>query len=379
MLTKAPAEQCGLEPARWNTALGIARDWAERDVVPAVGLLVARNGHTPGPQLFGRQRVAANSAKVRQDAIFLIASITKPVVAMGVMLLIERGQLTLNDRVTDFLPEFGKGGKYATTIRHLLTHTSGLPDMLPNNTELRKQHSSRSAFVSGTCELTPDFPAGRSVQYQSMGIAVLGAIIEKLSGLSCNQFLKREFFEPLGMKDTQLGAPDEWFNGANPTVDRIAEVRVAADQSDSTDWNWNSRYWRQFGAPWGGLLTTPWDLGLFAQLMLTGGRIGEKQILAPATVLEATRNQLAPMKDVPDEERRFRPWGFGWRLQWMNHSNSFGDLVSPATFGHWGSTGTMLWIDPESNSFALVLTTQPFGEHQAPFQRLSNAIAAAFV
>ena len=169
MLTKAPAEQCGLEPARWNTALAIARDWAERDVVPAVGLLVARNGHTPGPQLFGRQRVAANSAKVRQDAIFLIASITKPIVAMGVMLLIERGQLTLNDRVTDFLPEFGKGGKYGTTIRHLLTHTSGLPDMLPNNTELRKQHSSRSAFVSGTCELTPDFPAGRSVQYQSRG------------------------------------------------------------------------------------------------------------------------------------------------------------------------------------------------------------------
>ncbi len=379
LLTKAPAEQCGLDPVRWNAALAMVRDWAERDVVPAAGLLVARNGHTPGPQLFGRQRVAANSAKVRQDAMFLIASITKPIVAMGVMLLIERGQLTLNDRVTEFLPEFGKGGKHGTTIRHLLTHTSGLPDMLPNNTELRKQHSPRSAFVSGTCELTPDFPAGRSVQYQSMGIALLGAIIEKLSGLSCGQFLRREFFDPLEMRDTELGAPDSWFNGSSPTVDRIAEIRVADDQAAATDWNWNSRYWRQFGAPWGGLLTTPWDLGLFAQLMLTGGRLGEKQLLAPATVIEATRNQLAPMKDVPDEERRFRPWGLGWRLQWANHSNSFGDLLSPATFGHWGSTGTMLWIDPESNSFALVLTTQPLGENQASFQRLSNAIAASFV
>ena len=71
--------------------------------------------------------------------------------------------------------------------------------------------------------------------------------------------------------------------------------------------------------------------------------------------------------------------GLGWRLQWANHSNSFGDLLSPATFGHWGSTGTMLWIDPESNSFTLVLTTQPLGESQASFQRLSNAIAASFV
>lgn len=379
LLTKAPVEQCGLDPARWERAIAVARDWCERDVVPAVGLLVARHGHTPGPQLFGRQRVAANSPKVRDDAIFLIASITKPIVCMGAMLLIERGQLTLNDRVTDFLPEFGKGGKYGTTIRHLLTHTSGLPDMLPNNTELRKQHASRAAFVSGTCELTPDFPAGRSVQYQSMGIAVLGAIIEKISGLSCNQFLRREFFEPLGMKDTQLGAPDDWFQGSNPTVDRIAEIRLTPEQTEATDWNWNSRYWRQFGAPWGGLLTTPWDLGLFAQLMLTGGRANDKQLLAPATVIEATRNQLAPMKDVPDEDRRFRPWGFGWRLQWANHANSFGDLVSPATFGHWGATGTMLWIDPVSNSFALVLTTQPLSESQASFQRLSNAITGAFV
>lgn len=379
MLTKAPAEQCGLDPARWNAALAMVRDWCDRDVVPAAGLLVARNGHTPGPQLFGRQRVAANSPKVRPDAIFLIASITKPVVAMGVLRLIEQGHLTLNDRVTDFLPEFGKGGKYGTTIRHLLTHTSGLPDMLPNNIELRKQHAPRSAFVAGTCELTPDFPAGRSVQYQSMGIAVLGAIIEKISGLSCGQFLRREFFDPLGMQDTQLGAPDQWFEGMNPTAERIAEIRLPPEQAAAPDWNWNSRYWRQFGAPWGGLLTTPWDLGQFAQLMLTAGRSGEKNLLAPATVVEATRNQLAPMKDVPDEERRFRPWGFGWRLQWANHSNSFGDLVSPATFGHWGATGTLLWIDPESNAFAIVLTTQPLGDQQAPFQRLSNAIVASFV
>lgn len=376
LLKIASVEECGFDPERWKTAVNLARQWAEEDRVPAVAFLAAWGGLTPGPQLFGRQQVDANSPRLRDDAIFLIASITKPIVAMGAMLLIERGLLALNDRVSDFLPDFGKKGKYGTTIRHLLTHTSGLPDMLPNNVELRKAKALLSEFVSETCKITPDFPPGRSVQYQSMGIAVLAAIMEQITRMSCAEFLRREFFLPLGMNDTSLGAPDAWFEGT-PTVDRIAQIRVPPEQVDATDWNWNSRYWRQLGAPWGGLLTTPMDLGQFAQMMLDRGRVGERQLLSSATVSESIMNQLAVMKEVPDEERRFRPWGFGWRLQWSNHANTFGDLVSPATYGHWGATGTLMWIDPERSSFALMLSTQPLDPAGAPFQRLSNAIMAA--
>lgn len=376
LLKIASVEECGFDPDRWKTAVNLARQWAEEDRVPAVAFLAAWGGLTPGPQLFGRQQVDANSPRLRDDAIFLIASITKPIVAMGAMLLIERGLLALNDRVSDFLPDFGKKGKYGTTIRHLLTHTSGLPDMLPNNVELRKAKALLSEFVSETCKITPDFPPGRSVQYQSMGIAVLAAIMEQITRMSCAEFLRREFFLPLGMNDTSLGAPDAWFEGT-PTVDRIAQIRVPPEQVDATDWNWNSRYWRQLGAPWGGLLTTPMDLGQFAQMMLDRGRVGERQLLSSATVSESIMNQLAVMKEVPDEERRFRPWGFGWRLQWSNHANTFGDLVSPATYGHWGATGTLMWIDPERSSFALMLSTQPLDPAGAPFQRLSNAIMAA--
>jgi CubicO group peptidase (beta-lactamase class C family) len=313
------------------------------------------------------------------DSIFLIASITKPIVAMGAMLLIERGQLTLNDRVADYLPEYGKQGKYGTTIRNLLTHTSGLPDMLPNNAELRQSHASLPEFVKQTCAIAPDFPPGRSVQYQSMGFAILAAIIEQLSGQTCAEFLRNEFFLPLGMKETRLGAPDEWYDGTRPIVDRIAEIRVPADQLEAKEWNWNSRYWRQLGAPWGGLLTTPADLGQFAQLMLNRGRLGERQIISATTVASATTNQLLTMKDVPEEDRRFRPWGFGWRMQWANHANTFGDLVSSNTYGHWGATGTVLWIDPDRNAFVIILSTQPMDSNGAPLQRLSNAIVAAFV
>ena len=332
---------------------------------------------TPGPRCFGRQHVDPKSPPIHNDAIFLVASITKPIVVMGAMLLVERGQLTLNDRVADYIPEFGKKGKYGTTIRNLMTHTSGLPDMLPNNVDLRKAKATLADFVSETCGITPDFPPGRSVQYQSMGTAVLAAIMEQVSGMSCAEFLRQEFYRPLGMHDTRLGAPDEWYTGQQPTIHRVAEIRVPEEQIGA-DWNWNSRYWQQLGAPWGGLLTTPLDLGQFAQLMLNRGGIANQQILSTATIAASTDNQLISMKDVPEEDRRFRPWGLGWRLQWASHANTFGDLVSPRTYGHWGATGTMLWIDPDRESFALILSTQPLEPNGAPFQRLSNAIVAAF-
>ncbi|MEI8380465.1 MAG: serine hydrolase domain-containing protein [Planctomycetota bacterium] len=378
LLTIAAPEQCGLNPQRWNAALDVARHWAERDDrVPAVALLAGRRGMTPGPRCFGRQHVASKTQPIHNDAIFLVASITKPIVVMGAMLLVERGQLTLNDRVADYIPEFGKKGKYGTTIRNLMTHTSGLPDMLPNNVDLRKAKATLADFVRETCAITPDFPPGRSVQYQSMGTAVLAAIMEQVSGMSCAEFLRQEFFRPLGMHDTRLGAPDEWYTGPQPTIHRVAEIRVPEEQVEA-DWNWNSRYWQQLGAPWGGLFTTPLDLGQFAQLMLNRGRAADHQILSTATITASTENQLVSMKDVPDEDRRFRPWGLGWRLQWASHANTFGDLVSTSTYGHWGATGTMLWIDPARESFALILSTQPLEPNGAPFQRLSNAVVAAF-
>jgi len=374
LLTVAAPETCGLHPGRWQTAVSLARDWVDQDRVPAVGFLTARGGRTPGPVVFGQH----HGKPLEPDTLFLVASITKPIVAMAVMRLIEQGRLCLNDRVSEFLPEFGKKGKYGTTIRNLLTHTSGLPDMLPNNRELRQAQAPLSEFVAATCALTPDFPPGRSVQYQSMGYAVLGEIIHRITGQTCAAFLENELLGPLGLEDTALGAPDTWFTGETPRIERIVPMRLPEDQVGADDWNWNSRYWRQLGAPWGGLLTTPLDLGQLAQLMLRQGRGPKGALLSAATVRESTANQLAVMKDVPDEERRFRPWGYGWRLQWASHASSFGDFVSPHTFGHWGATGTMLWIDPITDTFVLILTTQPLDPQGAPFQRLSNALVAAW-
>ena len=279
--------------------------------------------------------------------------------------------------MTDYIPEFGQNGKNAVRIRHLLTHTSGLPDMLADNVALRKSHSPLSAFVEGTCQVELDFPAGRGVRYQSMGFAILGEIIQRLSGVSCADFVRREIFEPLGMNDSWIGLPDAAFEGEAPIVDRVAEVLVP-DEMVGEDWNWNGRYWRMLGAPWGGLITTPADLARFCQMMLQHPA-NSQQILSPATIRAATRNQLEVMADVPEVDRRTRPWGLGWRLNWPAHSANFGDFTGSQTYGHWGATGTVLWIDPEQKSFAVILTTKPQEPHGTWLARVSNAVTASFL
>jgi len=378
MFSNGAAAEVGLEPARWERVLQLVDGWTSAGEIPAAGLMVVRDGKTTGTHFFGQQQFSENPQPIREDAIFLVASITKPIVGMAALLLVERGLLALDDRVKHYVPEFGANSKHGVMIRHLLTHTSGLPDMLPNNTELRQAHAPLSAFVEETCRQPLAFRPGRGVQYQSMGLCMLGEIISRVAGCSCPEFLRREFFEPLGMRDTSLGAPDDWFEGDAPKVERIAEIRLP-EAMVGTDWHWNARYWRQLAAPWGGLLTTPADLARYAQMMLQNGRVGDRQLLSPATIAAATRNQLNAMAEVPEADRRTRPWGLGWRLRWPRESTSFGDLLGERNYGHWGATGTLLWIDPDWRTSAVLLTTQPQEPRGEYLARFSNAVAASLL
>ena len=378
MLKIESPQKVGLHPDRWKTCLKLLVDFCKSDQTPAAGLLVSREGKTTGTHLFGRQQLSGVNGSIQDDAIFLIASITKPLVAMAILQLVERGHFSLADRVTEFIPDFGKEGKHGITVRHLLTHTSGLPDMLPANRELRIDHAPLAEFVKQTAQIKPDFSAGRGVQYQSMGFAILGEIIQQVSGKTCAEYLQSEFFTPLGMHDTTLGAPDDWFAGEEPTINRIAEIRTPEDM-EGCDWNWNNRYWQQLGAPWGGLLTTPMDLARFGQMMLNKGEVDGTRFLSPATINAATRNQLSCMRDVPEADRRCRPWGFGWRLNWPAHSANFGDFLGPNTFGHWGATGTAFWMDPDTNTQAVIFTTQPQEPHGKLLAKIANAVSAAVV
>lgn len=342
------------------------------------GLLSESNGPESGalPSSLLLNRVAANLVAANlPDRRYLIASITKPLVGLLAVQLAAEGQLTLNEPVRDYVEGFHRGPLRNIAIRHLLTHTSGLPDMLPSNLELRAQHAPLDEFVRQTTRVTPDFIAGTDCRYSSMGIAVLATIIERLLDEPINVLMVNRVFEPLGMNSSWLGLPVDQATDLMPTV--IAS-ELPPGQPIDCDWNWNSRYWRCLGAPWGGMISTVEDLGRIATCLLNDGQSATGlQILAASSIQAATKNQTRRMTTLADTHRLHRPWGLGWRMNWPDHATNFSDFLPSRAFGHWGATGTMMWIDPKSRRWCVILTNQPYEESQSVIQRMSNLISAS--
>ena len=367
-LTIAAPAEIGFIPARLQRLYDRLEEWTQTDQVPAAAVCVGRHGKMIEPRFFGNRQPGGKDA-LRPDDLFLVASLTKPVTVAAAMMLVERGELALEDKVARYVPEFANHGKELVELRHLMTHTSGLPDMVPNNDALRAAHAPLSTFIDEICSLTLLFPPGTQVRYQSAGTAMIGEIVRRITGRELRDFVRDEIFSPLGMHDTSLG-----FQPAKR--ERIAGVRITPQQQ-ATDWHWNTDYWLGFGAPWGGLITSPADFARFCQMMLGDGELDGVRVLSPATVRAMTTNQLTAMAHVPEEDRRCRPWGLGWRLHWPGYSINFGDLLGPRSYGHWGATGTLCWMDPDSQAFCIIFTTQPQAEEGRYLALASNMAAAA--
>jgi len=367
-------EEIAIDRQRLQTAYALLDEWTTgpNAVIPGAAIAVGRHGRLVEPRLFGRQGPQDDAEPIRRDSCFLLASITKPVTYLAAMLLVERGLLNLSDRVTDYIPDFAAHHKDQTLVLHLFTHTSGLPDMLANNIELRRQHAPLARFVECTIHDTvPMFVAGTSVSYQSTGTLMVAEIVQRITGRPLAEFLEQELFVPLGMASTSLGS-----GRLDPA--RLTSLRLPAESTDG-DYHWNSPYWRQLGSPWGGLFSTPDDFATICQLMLAGGKLGDARIVSPATVERMTTNRLDELPDLPEPLRRTQPWGLGWRLNHPAASDSFGNLVGEQTYGHWGATGTVCWIDPLRQAFCLVFTTTPLAQSLGKLVRLSNVVAAALL
>ena len=338
--------------------------------VRAAAICVGRSGSILHVSSHGLLSPEQGTHQVTEDSLFLVASLAKPITVTALMMLVECGLVRLDDRVCEYVPAFARNEKHEVRLRHLMTHTSGLPDMAPDNLTLRARHAPLAEFISSICEAPLGFVPGSRVSYQSTGIAILAAVVEAVSGETLPAFLERHLFAPLKMSSTSLGAKPE-------SLDRIASVRLDSEQL-GTDWHWNTPYWLGLGAPWGGLITSPVEYGRFCRMMLNEGTLDGVRILSPATVRAMTSNQLEGMPAIPEEDRRCRPWGLGWRLNWPGSSSNFGDLLGPRTYGHWGATGTLCWIDPVADAFLVLFTTEPGGEEGRHLAAASNMVAASF-
>lgn len=373
LLQAGSAERVGLSPTRLEGAARLIKGWTSEGTIPTAALCVARHGKVVVQRGFGHFIPLADEKAAphptQAGTIFLIASLTKPIVASAAALLIERGQLLLDDPVSALLPEFSGEDRQKTRLYHLLTHTSGLPDMLPENIPLRQRHAPLSEFVQGACTTPLLFPPGTNCRYQSMGIALLGEIIARVSGMPLGEFLRREFFIPLGMADSALGLREL-------PRERIARVSLP-EAEEQNDWTWNRPYWRELGAPWGGMHSTVGDYAIFLQMLLNGGAYGGQRILSRMTVETMLTNHLATMPAVPERVKLEQSWGLGWRLNRPRGAFYFAELASSRAFGHAGATGTTAWADPETGLLCVLFTNQPQGERL--LKLASNAVAGTIV
>jgi CubicO group peptidase (beta-lactamase class C family) len=250
----------------------------------------------------------------------------------------------------------------------LLAHTSGLPDMLPEDRELRHSQAPLSEWVKRTFTTPLLFTPGTAFSYQSMGILLAAEIVERISGMPMRDFERKEIFEPLGMAHSSLGL------GRMRIADTV-QVNASGDSSGDSDTKAlasrgdNSEYWRNMGHPWGGMHTATMDMGILLQTFLSGGIYSGKRLLSLATVKAMTSDQNAHLN---------APWGLGWRLGCSQGEKELGDLVSPSAFGHSGASGAVEWADPQTQVICVILTSRPRNVDGGLFLRLvSNAVAAS--
>lgn len=363
-LTDGTPADVGLDAAQLETAAGLLSGHIEAGDISAASLYVARRGVSAFSRGFGTLRPEAGSPAVDPDAIFLLASITKPVTACAMMQLVDRGFISLDDKVQQHLPQFTGWDKGKITVRQILSHISGMPDMLPQNTALRRAHRPMSAFVEGALKTQLLFQPGTDFSYQSKGILLAAEIIERITGQRLRDVEKANIFQPLGMNRSCLGLDDFDFKD---TVWAGVNLKEGAD---ARHWGQNSDYWRNFGCPWGGMHSTGPDLGKLLQCLLNGGAYGDERIFSLAASEAMISDQNPPALDAP--------WGVGWALRDSKVWAFFGDQVSAATFGHVGATGTVAWADPATDLICVCLTNVKIQDGSL-LCRVSNAVAAAVI
>jgi uncharacterized protein YbbC (DUF1343 family)/CubicO group peptidase (beta-lactamase class C family) len=335
----------------------IVEDAIRQGQVPGAVLLVWHNGQVVYRKAYGNRSLEPMRSAMTVDTIFDIASLTKVVATTtAIMQLVEQGKVRLNDPVVRYLPEFGQNGKQEITVRELLTHFSGLPKDLPLNYEWQgRDNGYRLAFSS-----VPEFAPDSHFKYSDVNFIVLGAIVERESGMTLDAYCQKYIFTPLEMGHTRFLPPTAWLPEIAPTQYDEHNRMLHGVVHDPTA--------RRMGGVAGhaGVFSTVDDLSKFAHALLNGS-----PILKPLSIEKMTTPEQPPTATILH--------GFGWDIDSPFSSNR-GELLPVGSFGHTGFTGTSIWIDPTTQTYIILLTNavHPNGKGSAIALRakIANAVAS---
>ncbi len=369
-------EKVGVGRGGLEKAVGLLEEQRERGLHDGAQLFVARKGQPVLDVAIGE---AQPGVPLRSDSVMLWLSAVKPLTAVAIAQLMECGKLKLDDRIQSFIPEFANG-KEAAMIRHVLTHTSGLPML--NFPFLR---SSWDETIQKICEVPAEWEPGTAARYDGLsGWSILGEIVRRLDGHPIEVYLDEEIIKPLGMNGSSLGVTEA---RAAELGNRLSRVSVKSDEEYMADMmSWNDPETRRVTLPGASGHGPAHDLGRFYLALWNGGEWEGARILKKETLdlftathrsgmLCRTNSQFFGIEATPS-------WGLGF----MKGSDTeepvalrYGRQCTSAAYGHGGAFSCIGFVEP-SRDLVVVTITNGFTENMANTYRLrdvSDAIHSA--
>ena len=377
LLSEAPPASVGMSADALERIPSAMEAYVADGRLPGVVTMVARDGRIVHWDAVGYRDLASSDPLDRND-VFRIYSMTKPVVSVAALILVEEGALALDDPVSEYIPEFAEltileasGAEVPAgtpmTVEHLLTHTSGLTygffgdtpvDRLYRASGLFGTTDGLDAFTAAAAELPLLFDPGSAWNY-SISTDILGRVVEEASGRSLDAFITERILEPLEMNETGFVLPesrgDRFVSKYMVTDDGL----VVADPARGEDWNYREPGWISGG---GGLVSTPADYIRFAQMLLDDGALGDVRILQPGTVAMMTENRLPEAMTPIEVSGVFPPaFGFGLGVAVLEEPAATPAADHEGSYFWAGVANTFFWVDPEADLIAMVWTqVEPF-------------------
>ncbi|MGO4880031.1 MAG: exo-beta-N-acetylmuramidase NamZ domain-containing protein [Bryobacteraceae bacterium] len=329
----------------------------KEDRIPGAVLLIGHKGQVVHRKAYGKRALAPASEDMTVDTIFDLASLTKVVATTSsLMKLFEEGKFRLNDRVTQYFPEF-QGGKSDITIRDLFTHFSGEPPDLPLNPPWTGyQTGIRMAMIA-----KPTALAGAHFAYSDINFILLGELVHRLSGQMLSDYAREHVFLPLGMRETMFLPPAS-------LKPRIAPTERMAPDGPPLRGIVHDPTARAMGGVAGhaGVFSTADNLARFCEMLLRKGTLDGARLFSPLTVEKFTTPQS------PADQPILR--GLGWDID-SPYSGNRGDLFPIGSYGHTGFTGTSIWIDPVSDTYVILLANSVHPKLRPPITGLRGRVA----
>ncbi|HSQ21079.1 MAG TPA: serine hydrolase, partial [Blastocatellia bacterium] len=375
-LTTATPESVGMSSERLAKIDEAVLESIARKETPGAVVLVARRGHIVYRKSFGDRAIEPRREAMTVDTIFDLASLTKIVAtATSMMILVERGKVSLADPVALYIPEFGKNGKERISIEQLMTHRAGLP---PDN-EIADYVGKTVDPLQQIYDLRPSYEPGTRFVYSDVGFIVAAELVRRVSGKRIDTFAREAIYSRLGMNDTDFRPipVSGSTSAAHKQIERSDPIMATADYRFAPTENREGRWMRgevhdprsyEMGGVAGhaGLFSTADDLAIFCQMILNQGEYNGARVLAPYSI-----ERMVSAQNLPTSQMR----GIGWDIN-TSFSSNRGDLFPVGTFGHTGFTGTSVWLDPASETFVVLLTNRVHPNGKGDVTRLRSFVAS---